>query len=575
MLAGLRDRLEPGPRDPAPSTVSYFALAVFAGIAKSTMDSTTLDPHSYYEAIASTVKQSWQAAMDIEMASLEKAGTYILTTLPADRQAIGCKWVYKTKRGAAGQITKYKARLVAKGYAQRYGVDYEETYAPVARYTSIRAILALTAHHNWELHQMDVKSAYLNGDLEEDIYMQQPEGYEQIGENQQQLVCKLIKSLYGLKQAGRTWHLKIDIALKREGFIALDADHCMYIRQLTDLSPLCIIALYVDDLLLACNDLKALTQLKANLITQFEMEDLGEAVFILGIEIKRNRATRTLSIGQPAYISSLLERHGMTNCKPASVPMDRKNFSQLVKSPVGYLATAESIREYQAVIGGIMFAMLCTRPDIAFTVTTLAQFSSNPSPVHVTALNRLLYYLRGTIQQTITYTGIGDSQSDPILTGYCDADWGQSADDRRSVTGYVFLLAGGAISWQSKKQKTVALSTVEAEYMAAAQSTKEALWWRSTIQGLGYSIDHPTPLYSDNQGAIALAKNPEHHSRTKHIDIQYHFIRERVADRSVTLAFVGSEEMIADVLTKALDRQAHSKALKKLGMGGIQLEGAC
>jgi transposase InsO family protein len=575
MLSGLRDRLQSGPRDPAPSTVSYFALAVLSGIANSTMDTTTLDPCSYYEATSSPLRKSWQAAMDIEMASLKKAGTYILTPLPADRQAIGCKWVYKTKRGADGQITKYKARLVAKGYAQRYGVDYEETYAPVARYTSIRALLALAAHHDWELHQMDVKSAYLNGDLEEDIYMQQPEGYEQIGDNQQQLVCKLIKSLYGLKQAGRTWHLKIDIVLKREGFRALDADHCMYIRQLNDVSPLCIIALYVDDLLLACNDLLALTQLKTDLIAQFEMEDLGEAVFILGIEIKRDRATRTLSIGQPAYISSLLERHSMTNSKSVSVPMDRKNISQLVKSPTGYLATDEAIREYQAIIGGIMFAMLCTRPDIAFAVTTLAQFSSNPSPVHVTALTRLLRYLRGTAQQTITYTGIGDPQSDPTLAGYCDADWGQSADDRRSVTGYVFLLAGGAISWQSKKQKTVALSTVEAEYMAAAQSTKEALWWRSTIQGLGYSIDRPTTLYCDNQGAIALAKNPEHHSRTKHIDIQYHFIRERVADRSVMLAFVGTEDMIADVLTKALDLQAHNKALKKLGMEGISLEGAC
>jgi transposase InsO family protein len=569
MLSGLKDRLQSGPRDPAPSTVSYFALAVFFGIAKSTMDTTTLDPRSYYEAMASPLRKSWQAAMDLEMASLEKAGTYTLTSLPANRQAIGCKWVYKTKRGADGQITKHKARLVAKGYAQRYGVDYEETYAPVARYTSIRALLALAAHHNWELHQMDVKSAYLNGDLEEDIYMQQPEGYEQIGGNQQQLVCKLIKSLYGLKQAGRTWHLKIDIVLKREGFRALDADHCMYIRQLTDLSSLCIIALYVDDLLIACNDLPALTQLKADLIAQFEMEDLGEAVFILGIEIKRDRAIRTLSIGQSAYISSLLERHGMINCKPVSVPMNRKNSNQLVKSPAGYLATDESIREYQAIIGGIMFAMLCTRPDIAFAVITLAQFSSNPSPVHVIALNRLLCYLRGTIKQTITYTGIGDPQSDPTLAGYCDADWGEDRNDRRSVTGYVFLLAGGAISWQSKKQKTVALSSTEAEYMAAAQSTKEALWWRSTIQGLGYSIDQPTPLYCDNQGAIALAKNPEHHNRTKHIDIQYHFIRERVADHSVRLVFVGSEDMIADALTKALDPQPYSKILKKLGMEGI------
>jgi hypothetical protein len=515
--------------------------------------------------MSSPQRSAWHAAMDVEMASLSKAGTYTLKSLPANRQAIGCKWVFKTKRGPDGKITKHKARLVAKGFAQRYGVDYDETYAPVARYPSIRALVALAAHHDWELHQMDVKSAYLNGDLEEDIYMEQPEGYVTAGK--EQLVCKLVKSLYGLKQAGRTWHLKIDVALKRQGFCSLDADHCMYVRREGD--ALAIIALYVDDLLIASNQLPALGQLKGELTAQFDMEDLGEAAFILGIEIKRDRSARTLSIGQPAYISSVLQRHRMADCKPISTPMDRNNHSQLVKSPANYTATLEATREYQSIVGGVMFAMLCTRPDIAFAVTTLAQFASNPSPVHVTALRRLLRYLRGTIDQTITYTGIGDAHLQPTLVGYSDADWGQSTADRRSVTGYAFLLAGGSISWQSKKQKTVALSTVEAEYMAATQSTKEALWWRSTMHGLGYGTDQPTSLLSDSQGAIALAKNPEHHARTKHIDIQYHFTRERVADGSIALAFVGTEDMAADVLTKALESPAHSKAMRQLGMQGI------
>jgi hypothetical protein len=213
--------------------------------------------------------------------------------------------------------------------------------------------------------------------------------------------------------------------------------------------------------------------------------------------------------------------------------------------------------------------MLCTRPDIAFSISTLAQFSTNPGPAHQTALKRLLRYLQRTASQTITYSRLSDSDTQPKLVGFSDADWGQSPDDRRSVTGYAFLLAGGAISWQSKKQRTVALSTVEAEYMALTQASKEAIWWRSTMKGLGYDTALPTVLHCDSQGAIALAKNPAHHSRTKHIAIQYHFTRECIADRSITLSFIGTKEMAADVLTKTLDSRTHSTAIQLLGMNGI------
>ena len=314
----LRDCLPSGPKYHAPSTVANFALDAHANVSHSTNGAIDGDPKTYAEAIDSPQQHLWRAAMDSEMASLSKAGTYTLVTLPANRTAIGCKWVFKTKRGADGAITKYKARLVAKGFLQRYGVDCDETYAPVARYPSIRAILALTAHHDWELHQMDVKSAYLNGDLEEDIFMSQPEGYQAAG--QKQIVCKLSKSLYGLKQAGRTWHLKIDIALKREDFTAMDADQCMYVRR--QASSITVIALYVDDLLIACNNLSALKELKKQLTAQFEMEDLGEASFILGIDIHRDRARRTISIGQSAYVTSLLGRHGMSDCNAISTPRE-------------------------------------------------------------------------------------------------------------------------------------------------------------------------------------------------------------------------------------------------------------
>ena len=448
---------------------------------------------------------------------------------------------------------------MAKGFLQRFGVDYDETYAPVARYPSIRALLALTAHHDWELHQMDVKSAYLNGDLDEEIYMSQPDGYDVPETN---LVCELNKSLYGLKQAACTWHLKMDDALKEHGFTALAADQCVYTRVQD--GHVIVIALYVDDLLLASDDLTTLAKLKRALAARFEMEDMGEASFILGIDIRRDRTARTVSIGQAAYVTAVLQRHGMNDCKPAVAPMSRDAASDLVKSPDDLVVTEATTREYQAIIGGVMFAMLCTRPDIAFAVTRLAQYASKPSPAHMVALKHLMRYLRGTIDQRITYTGSVSGQ--PALIGYCDADWGQRLDDRRSVTGYVFMLAGGAISWQSKKQKTVALSTVEAEYMATTQATKEAIWWRSYLGGLGHDVTGATALLSDSQGSIALAKNPDHHARTKHIDVQYHFIRQHVALRTIDLQFVGTADMAADILTKSLERVAHEKGRQLLGM---------
>ena len=567
----LQDCLKSGPRYHAPSTIANLALIAHANISQSTNGIIDSDPTTYRAAVNSSQQHSWRAAMDSEMASLHKAATFSLVPLPANRTAIGCKWVYKTKRGADGTITKYKARLVAKGFLQRYGVDYDETYAPVARYPSIRAILALTAHHDWELHQMDVKSAYLNGDLEEDIYMTQPEGY--VADDQQHLVCKLAKSLYGLKQAGRTWHIKIDIVLKREDFVALDADQCVYIRRQ---SPcITIIALYVDDLLIACSHLSNLTELKRQLTAQFDMEDLGEASFILGIDIRRDRPRRTISIGQSAYVNSLLERHGMSDCKAISTPMERGFKAANATSSTDHKATDTEIRDYQAVIGSLMFAMVCTRPDIAYAVTTLAQFASNPTSAHLQAVKRVLRYLRGTADRRITYTGTGVMSSQPELVGYCDADWG-GGPGCRSITGYAFLMAGGVISWQSKKQRTVALSTVEAEYMATTQATKEAIWWRSFFAGVGHDMSRPTVIHSDSQGSIALAHNPEHHARTKHIDIQHHFIRQHVADKTIALHFVGTEGMIADIFTKALDRVEYERGAGRLGLsesssrGGVE-----
>jgi transposase InsO family protein len=582
-LAQLADRNLPGARDAAPSTVYSLddislprtrsgrcGLAMLVrqwaesdteqdALVLAAMDKADGDePATYSAALRQSDGAQWAAAGQAEYDSLIKAGTFELVPRPAHRKVIGCKSVCKIKRGADGQIAKYKVRFVARGFAQVQGVDYNETFAPVVRYSSLRLLFALVAHHDWELHHMDVKSAYLNGDLEEEIYMEQPEGFAVPGKEDH--VCRLKKSLYGLKQAGRTWHHKIDQALKREGFKSLSAETCIYLRREGNLTI--IIALYVDDLLLASSDLPALTALKAKLASLFEMSDLGEASYVLGMEIKRDRATRTLTINQRTYVRSVLRTHGMEHCKPNKEPMDHR--SRLVKSDAQ--CEPGRVRQFQSVIGALMFAAICTRPDIAYAVSTLSQFASDPSTDHEQAVKRVLRYLQGTSDLGLRYQGAGDRHKPPELHGYCDSDWGSHPDDRRSITGYAFLVAGGAVSWQSKRQKSVATSSVEAEYMAARAAVQEAIWWRSILRDLGHSVDLPTQLLSDSQGSIAIANGSDQKTRTKHIDIQYHFTRECVENGQVSLRYIPSADMAADTLTKPLPAPTHQRMRQLLGM---------
>ena len=385
------------------------------------LSTTVLDadePTSHADAMASPDAHLWLAAIQAEYESQQSAGTYELTELPSGRQAIGCKWVFKVKRHADGSIDRYKARLVARGYSQKEGLDYKETFAPVAKFASIRTLLALAAHQDYEVHQMDVKTAFLNGDLDVDLYMQQPEGFLVAG--QEELVCKLRKSIYGLKQAGRAW---------------------------------------------------------------FEKQQGAYS---------------------PAYRSSPVEE-------------------QLPSCPTCGAAAGGGKHTYASVVGAIMYAMLGTRPDLAFAIGLLTRFNSNPGKSHVGALKRVLRYLKGSIDFQLTYGAESSGSSGSMLAvlGHCDSDWGGSIDDRRSVSGTVFTIAGGAVTWQAQRQESVALSAVEAEYMAACQTAKNAVWLRAFLVGLGLNASAPTSIHCDSQGAIALAKNPEHHQRSRHIDKRY------------------------------------------------------
>ena len=374
-------------------------------------------------------------------------------------------------------------------------------------------------------------------------------------------MIKLAKSLYGLKQAGRTWNAKMDATLKSHGFAALDADQCIYIRR--QQSTFILLSLYVDDLLIACNRLAELKQFKQQLTHEFDMEDLGEASFVLGIEIVRDRAHRTLTIRQGAYTRALVQRHGMEDCNAVAHPMVEG--AQLQQSDSQ--ATDSAIREYQSIIGGIMWAAVCTRPDIAFAAARLSQYASNPSKEHKQAAMRVLRYLKGTPDQGITYRGVDPATAQPPLIAYCDSDWAQDIDTRRSVTGYTFLLCGAAISWQSRRQHTVTLSSVEAEYQATVQAAKEAIWWRRFLTALGHNMREPTILRSDSQGSIQLIKNgASGHDRTKHVDTWHHYLTELADRRIIQMHHVGTADMAADILTKGLGRIKHEAGVRMLGM---------
>lgn len=357
-------------------------------------------------------------------------------------------------------------------------------------------------------------------------------------------MCRLNKALYGLKQSPRIWYNTLTAFLTQLGFSPLAADLGVFSKGHV------YVAIYVDDILIAGPDLDEINQLKASLVKRFEMTDLGECSFYLGMEIKRNRPAKTLRLSQRGYLAKVLDDLKMQDCKPVATPMD---MSKLTPAEKEYTATEADRQWYAGAVGSIMYLMLGTRPDIAFAVSCLSRFMSKPTSAHVTAVKRVCRYLKGTQDMELVFRG----DLCP-LSGYTDADWAGDIATRRSTSGYIFNLGSGAISWSSKRQSVVALSSCESEYMGDTQATKEAIWLRRLLAGFLGQEKEPTAtvIYEDNQGAISLAKNPQFHARTKHIDIQHHFVREKQAEGGVDIQYTPTERQIADGLTKALPKDA-------------------
>ena len=523
--------------------------------------SSTPDPQTYKQASQSMNVEQWNAAMLEEFNWHLANKTWEIVDLPDGQKAIGSKWVYKTKHNADGTIERYKARVVAKGFHQRPGQDYFETFASTMRQATVRIVLALAAIEDMDLRSVDISYAFTNSDIDVEIYMEQPEGFKQGKKGQ---VCRLNKSLYGLKQSSRLWGETLEKVLIKLGFKKTYSDASLYIYDRDNIKI--IMPVFVDDITLASKSQEALDNFVIELGKHFKLRDLGPTTFLLGVEITRKREQRKLYLSQRQYIVNKLEEFEMANCKPVGTPMDpgsKLTSGQSPKSP-------EEQREMEKIpyinaVGSLMYLAIMTRPDIAYTVGVLARFNSNPGKAHWLAVKHLFRYLKGTLDMKLEYGPDPAIGSDMFVT-FSDADHGGDKDSGKSTSGYMVKLGSGAVCWRSKLQPVVTRSTTEAEYIAAGAAGMEICWMQNLLKELGYTPTAPAKLYMDNQSAMSVAKNPEHHGRMKHLDLCFYWLRDQVAMNRIQPIYLQTQEMPADLLTKPLAKPQVEKLRVEMGL---------
>src|SRR6202522_3449770 len=545
-----RSALAPGIQQPTTDwTASVEECEEEHAFAAETGDAEALEPRSLAEAKSWPDWPLWEKAIEDELMTLKSAGTWEVVDAPVGVNIVGSKWVFKAKKDAAGNVVRYKARLVAQGFSQVPGVDYFDTFAPVARLASIHTVIAFAAAEDYETGQIDIKGAYLNGELTNDevIFMRQPPGYEEVGADGRKRVMRLRKTLYGLKQAGRRWYHKLVEIMSKLGFSRCGGDQAVFFRRCETTNVLLIVSVHVDDCSIVGKTKALIACFKVEIAKFVEITDMGELHWILGIEVRRIREERKILLSQKSYIDSILRRYNFDDLKPVSTPMDPNTRLTSAQSPstTEELGAVRNIPYHEAV-GSLMYATLGTRPDICFAVQTVSRFNSKPGLAHWEAVKRIFRYLKGTKELWLGYGGVARE-----LVGFVDAD-GSMGEDRRAISGYAFIINGGAVSWSAKRQEIISLSTTESEYIAATYAAKKALWLRQLILQLFGILLPATPLFCDNQSAIALAKEHQYHARTKHINVRFHFIRWIIEDGKLRLIYCPTDEMVADVLTKAL-----------------------
>ncbi|PWA94422.1 Retrovirus-related Pol polyprotein from transposon TNT 1-94 [Artemisia annua] len=494
----------------------YDSLHVFGSAAYYHVKESKLDPRAkkaLFMGITFRIKgyqnEKWRIAMREEMQSLEKNQTWELTNLPKGKKAIECKWVYAKKEGFPSQDNvRYKAILVAKGCAQKDGIDYNDIFSPVVKHSSIRILLALVAQLDLELVQIDVKTAFLHGDLEEEIYMVQPEGFKVAGKE--------------YEQSPRQWYTRFDKFMMDSKYTRSKYDHCVYLKKLQDGSFVYLL-LYVDDMLIASQSLDEIEKLKTRLKSEFEMKDLREAKMILGMEIIRDRKLRKLCLTQKQYLRRILKRFRFDKqTKRVSTPLASQFKISAAMSPKNDAEKAYMKKvPYANAVGSLMYAMICTQPDISHAIGMVSRYMHNPGKGHWQAVKCIFKYIHNTVDVGLVFKHGGNQW----VEGYCDSDYVGDLDKRRPTTGYVFTLAKAPVSWKSTLQSNTALSTVEAEYMAMTEAVKEGICLQELLGELGIKQKFIT-MHSDSQSVIHLTKNQVYHARTKHIDVRYHFIQE-------------------------------------------------
>jgi histone deacetylase 1/2 len=481
---------------------------------------------------------SWKKAMQEEIEALHKNGTWHLVPPIKGANIINCKWVFKVKRKADGSIERYKGRSVAKGYKQRYGIDYEDTFSPVVKIATMRLVLSIAVSKGWCLRQLDVQNAFLHGVLEEEVYMRQPLGFENA--NKPHHVCKLNKALYGLKQAPRAWYAKLSTKLCGLGFKASKSDTSLFIYSKNGVTIFMLI--YVDDIIVTSSSQEVVTALLKDLRSEFALKDLGELSYFLGIQVTPIQGGILLK--QEKYATDILARVGMTKCKTSSTPLV---VMEKLSREGGDLLSSDDATRYMSVVGPLQYLTL-TRPDLAFAVNKVCQYLHSPTTVHWTAVKRILRFVKGTSNIGLRIT----KSMSTLVSGFSDAYWAGDIDDRRSTGGFAIFYGHNLISWSAIKKPTISWSSTEAEYKYLANATAEMIWIEALLKELGIKSRCPPRLWCDNLGATYLCDHLVFHARAKHIEIDFHFVREKVAKRQLEIRFVSTKDQIADGFTKAL-----------------------
>ncbi|CAI7796567.1 unnamed protein product [Closterium sp. NIES-53] len=521
------------------------------------------NPATLKEALESSDAEEWNMAMESELKSIEENGTWELVELPKGRKAITSKWLFKIKSDADGKIERYKSRLVAKGDQKKEKVDYKDLFAPVVKPTTLRTLLAGAAIKGWVVKQMDVTTAFLNGVLEEEIIMAQPEGFDD-GSGKD---LRLKKALYGLKQAPRQWYLKLRGVLEEIGFTPSTADHSLFL--LGEGEQRSFMVVYVDDILIFSPSFHLVKEVMLKLQDKFKCKALGDMSFYLGLHIERDVEKQCRRVHQRKYLEALAANFGQSEGHVAtSFPSGFK----CVKGPEEESVCEEERRRFHSLVGSLMYAAVNTRPDVAFSTRRLARVVQCSNEEQVAAGIRVAKYLGQTPTVGLQYSAVAQKGADGVeprcffLTAFTDVSYASEPEDMTSVGGFICCVGGGPTSWESKKHVDQTLSSVDSEYEALFRAVQEIVWQRLLLAELGEEKQGPTPLYSDSQGAIALAKNPVLHGLTKHMRVKWHWTRSMVAAGEVELRYVKTTGQPADMINKRVVEQQNWKWFKLVGM---------